>query len=114
MAELLSEGLFLPVLVLAGAAFAVPRLLAFVLPEGVVPLMMNAVLSTLVLFALSAAFFALLYFWQGVPLAQLADAGLWASVGFFGRLGLMAAIIWAPIMILSVAGLPRKWVKETW
>lgn len=114
MAELLSEGIFLPVLVLAVLAFVVPRVFARVLPEGVTPLMVNALLSTIALFVLSAGFFALLYLWQGLPVSGLAGAGLAAVVVFFGRLGLMSALIWAPIMVLSVAGLPRKWVKETW
>lgn len=114
MGAFASEGLVVPVVILAVLAYGMPRLLARWLPEGVTPLMVNALLSTVLLFALSAVFFALLYYWQGLPVGQLSDAGLAAGVGFFGRLGLMAAIIWAPIMILSVAGLPRKWVKETW
>ena len=114
MGGFVSDGLVVPVMVLAVLAYGVPRLLARWLPEGVTPLMVNALLSTVLLFALSAVFFALLYFWQGLPVDQLSGVGLAASVVFFGRLGLMSAIIWAPIMILSVAGLPRKWVKETW
>ena len=114
MQGLLSDGLFLPALVLAIIGFATPRLLARVLPEGVGPLMINALLSTLALFLLSAVFFVCLYIWQGVPMAQILEPGLAANVLFFGQLGLIAGIIWGPIMILSVAGLPRKWVKETW
>jgi len=114
MGAFVSEGLVVPAGILAVFAYGVPQVLGRWLPEGVTLLMVNALLSTVVLFAFSAGFFALLYFWQGVPVDQLSEAGLAAGVGFFGRLGLMAAIIWAPIMILSVAGLPRKWVKETW
>ncbi|MEJ8562733.1 hypothetical protein QTO30_16945 [Yoonia sp. GPGPB17] len=95
-------------------AFVVPRTLARTLPEGVKPLMLNAFLSTILLFVLSALFFFCLYLWQGVNAAEIAKSGLTANVLFFGRLGLIAALIWAPIMILSVAGLPRKWVRETW
>ncbi|MDP5086849.1 MAG: hypothetical protein NWQ23_15630 [Yoonia sp.] len=95
-------------------AFAVPRLLARVLPEGVTPLLLNAFLATLLLFVISSLFFFCLYLWQGVDFATIMEPGLAANVLFFGRLGVMAAIIWAPIMLLSVAGLPRKWVKETW
>jgi hypothetical protein len=32
----------------------------------------------------------------------------------FGRLAVVSALIWGPIMLLSVAGLPKHWVKETW
>ena len=114
MGTVMSDGLLLPALVLAGLAFAVPRLLAHVLPEGVIPLLVNAFLATILLFALSSLFFFCLYLWQGVELAKIMEPGLAANVFFFGRLGLIGAIIWAPIMVLSVAGLPRKWVKETW
>ncbi len=114
MAALFSDALFLPALVLAILGFAVPRLLARVLPEGVKPLMLNAFLSTILLFLVSAGFFLCLYLWQGLGIADILETGLAASVVLFGRLGLIAAIIWAPIMVLSVASLPRKWVKETW
>jgi hypothetical protein len=114
MGALFSDALFLPALVLAALGFVVPRLLARVLPEGVKPLLLNAFLSTVMLFALSAVLFVVLYVWQGMSFANIAEGGLAQSVVFFGRLGLIAALIWAPIMVLSVAGLPRKWVKETW
>lgn len=114
MGGMISDGLFLPALILACLAFAVPRLLARVLPEGVGPLMLNAFLATILLFAISSLFFFGLYIWQGVSVDTIIAPGWAANVIFFGRLGLMAAIIWAPIMLLSVAGLPRKWVKETW
>lgn len=112
--SLLSDALFLPALVLAVLAFAVPRLFGLVLPEGVKPLLLNAFASTFSLFIISGGFFFCLYLWQGLSVAQITEPGLASTVVFFGRLGLSAAIIWAPIMILSVAGLPRKWVKETW
>ena len=114
MGALLSDGLFMPALLLAMAAFVMPRALGRLLPEGVRPLLINVLLSTVLLFVVSAIFFFCLYLWQGLPLDQIVAPGIAANVVFFGRLGLAAAIIWAPIMLLSVAGLPRKWVKETW
>ncbi len=114
MTELISDGLFLPALILAALGFVVPRLFALVLPEGVKPLMLNAFLSTVLLIILSALFFVALYLWQGAPLEEITATGRTTAVVVFGQLGLAAAIIWAPIMLLSVAGLPRKWVKETW
>jgi len=114
MGALLSDSLFLPALLLALLAFATPRVLARVLPEGVRPLMLNAFLSTVLLFVLSAVFFFLLYLWQGVSVADILSPSLSETVVFFARLGLIAGLIWGPIMILSVAGLPRKWVRETW
>lgn len=112
--ELFSDSLFLPALTLAVLGFLVPRVLARLLPEGVKPLLLNAFLSTILLFLLSAVFFLCLYVWQGASMERLAEPGLAANVVFFGQLALVSGIIWAPIMLLSVAGLPRKWVKETW
>ena len=114
MGTLLSDSLLVPALVLALIAFAVPRTLGRLLPEGVLPLLLNVFLSTVLLFILSGIFFFLLYFWQGVPVDQVVASGIAANIVYFGSLGLAAAIIWAPIMLLSVAGLPRKWVNETW
>ncbi len=114
MNALLSEGLVLPALFLALVGFAVPRVLARFLPEGVLPLLINGFLSTVLCFGLASGFFCLLYYWQGAPLDKLGLPDLRAAVVFFGRLGLASALIWAPIMLLSLAGLPRKWVHETW
>jgi hypothetical protein len=114
MGTFVSDGLILPAVLLAIAAFLVPRLLARALPEGVTPLLVNAFMSTVILIALSGIFFWGLYILQGLQVAQLASQGLAANVVSFGQLGLMSAIIWTPIMILSVAGLPRKWVHSTW
>ncbi|MFQ1699219.1 hypothetical protein ACJ5NV_01355 [Loktanella agnita] len=111
---LFSDSLFLPALALAALAFFVPRLLARVLPEGVKPLLLNAFLSTMLIFLLAGGMFVCLYLWQGATAAQLFAPGVAATVVFFGRLGLASAMIWAPILLLSVAGLPRKWVKKTW
>lgn len=114
MGNVISESLLLPAAVLAILAFVVPRGIGRLLPEGVNPLLLNAFLSTVVLFVISALFFLCLYLWQGLSLAQITEPGLSANILHFGRLGLTSALIWAPIMILSVAGLPRKWVHETW
>lgn len=114
MASILSSGLILPALILAIAGFAVPRVLAWILPEGVTPLMMNAFASTLILVVGASAFFFCLYLWQGLEVETLTGEGLPANIWLFGRLGVTSALIWAPIMVLSLAGLPRKWVTQTW
>ena len=114
MSDFFAQGLFAPALVLALLAWLVPKLLSFVLPEGVKPLLVNAFLSTIILGCLSGAFFVFLYLYQGLSVEVIAAFGVIENVSFFGRLALISAIIWAPIMILSVANLPRHWVKETW
>lgn len=112
--SLFSDSLFVPALTLALLAWLVPKLLSMVLPEGIKPLLLNAFLSTVFLFCLSAGFFVVLYFWQGLTWAQFAEYGVAANVLFYGKLGLIAGMIWAPIMVLSVANLPRSWVSKVW
>lgn len=114
MGDLLSEGLILPALLLGLVGLVVPQLLARLLPEGVMPMMINGAVSTVLTFVLASGFFYLLYLWQGAPLDRLGDAGTGALIFHFGSLGLASALIWAPVMILSLAGLPRKWKHETW
>ena len=106
-----SSGLILPALALGVLGWLVPRLLARVWPEGAGPLLLLALVSTLVLIALATVFFLLLYVGQGAPLAALVDMG---SLPHFLRLGLVSALVWAPIMILSVASLPQHWKEKTW
>lgn len=109
-----SSGLLLPALALAVLGWVVPRLLARVWPEGVGPLLALAFVSTLLMLALAAGFFLLLYAWQGAPVAALFAPGWGAGVAHFLRLGLLSALLWAPVMVLSVAGLPGRWRTKTW
>ena len=114
MFDLFTQGLFFPALALGFLAWLVPKLVSMILPEGVKPLMLNALLSTLILGSLSGIYFLVLYLSQGASLSDFAAFGFASNVSFFGRLALTSGIIWVPIMILSVANLPRHWVKETW
>jgi hypothetical protein len=104
----------LPALVLALLGWLVPRGLSLVFAEGVRPLLILAFCATVVMFLAGCAFFVGVYVLRGAPLATLLEAGVASFVLHFGRLGLISALLWAPIMILSIAGLPKTWVKETW
>lgn len=104
----------LPALVLAVLGWAVPRALARVFPEGVWPLLFLALHATVILLVLSGLVFVALYLWRGLPVDVLFEAGLVAGLVHFGRLALGSALIWGPILVLSVAGLPKRWTHETW
>ncbi len=114
MNSLFTDGLVIPALALALIGWLVPRGLSLVFPEGVRPLFVLAFVATLIMLVLGMVFFVILYVAQGVPLSALFAPGIASGVVHFLRLGLISALLWGPIMILSVAGLPKTWVKETW
>ena len=107
-------GLILPALCLAAVAWVVPIWLRWRLPEGVRPLIALSALATLILLVVGACMFLGLYLLQGAPLDLLLQAGAGATILYFLRLSVSAAIIWAPIMVLSIAALPKTWEHETW
>ena len=112
--NMLSDGLIIPAALLALLGWLVPRGLFLLFPEGVKPLLWLTFTATLLMFLLGVAFFLILYLWQGAPLDVLFEPGYVAGLAHFARLGLISALLWAPIMVLSVAGLPKLWTKETW
>jgi len=112
--SLFADNMWLPALALAVLGWVVPAVLARVMPEGVKALMLLGLVATFVVFAISALMFFALYVAQGANAGSLAQFGMLENLVFFGRLGLSSALIWAPILILSVANRPRHWVKETW
>jgi hypothetical protein len=114
MLEILSSSLIFPALVLAFLGWLVPKMLSLVFPEGVRPLMVLAFTSAVMLMGLGIGFFIGLYVWQGVPVAMIFEDGFASGLFHFARLAGISAFIWGPMMVLSVANLPRNWVKETW
>ncbi len=103
-----------PLLFLALMGWLVPKLLSMVMPEGLRPLLLLSLFATCIMFLISCLFFLALYLMQGATINELFEPGVASTIVHFGRLGLSAAIVWAPILVLSVAGLPRNWTKETW
>jgi hypothetical protein len=108
------EDLVVPSLVLALIGWLVPRGLSLFWPEGVKPLLLLGFVATLVMMVVSAGFFLGAYLLGGVPFSSLMESGWGPMVAHFGRLAVISALIWGPILIMSVAGLPKHWVRETW
>ena len=109
-----SQQLILPALILSAAGWLAPRGLAMVFPEGVRPLIWIAAIATAMMLALSTAFFVALYLREGAPLGALFANGVGAGLWHFLRLGLMSALVWGPVLALTVASLPGHWEHETW
>ena len=99
--------LIAPIAALMAMAWALPWALGRALPEGVGWLLANGALSTLLLAGASAAGFWWLY-------GEAGDAVLRAAPWHFATLAARSALIWAPVMVLSLANLPRGWTRARW
>jgi len=109
-----ANGLILPAICLAALGWTVPRVLAIFWPEGVKWLMGLALVSTIIMALCGAGFFAVLYTSQGVNIDDLYATGGLSVPLHFAKLSLISALLWAPLMVLSLAGVPKNWVKEVW
>jgi hypothetical protein len=107
-------GLILPALGLMLLGWLVPRGLARVFPEGVKPLFVLAFVATLVMGVVSMAVWLALYLVQGLTVAEYFAPGVWAGLWHLSQLAVASALFWGPVLVLSVAGLPKHWVEETW
>ena len=103
--------LALPVLTLMAAAVVVTRLLERAVPESVMGLGLLAALAGGVLWALSAAGAAALYASGAVPLSVLAEP---RGLSHLAGQGAKAALIWGPLVALTVVTAPRRWRHATW
>ncbi|WOI57412.1 hypothetical protein [Palleronia sp. LCG004] len=89
----------MPIATLAGLAGLAPALWARFLPEGVPWLMLNAILSILGCAIVAMA-------WR----YGLSWPGWGASLRWLG----LSALIWGPVVLLSLAQQPRRWKDATW
>lgn len=109
-----ADSLIFPALALFCLGWVVPRLLGAFWPEGLRPLIVLALVSALIMFLTAACLFLGLYLLGGVPLSALLALGAGAFAAHFARLAAVSALFWGPMLLLSVAGLPKYWVREHW
>jgi hypothetical protein len=95
-------------------AVVIPRGFARVIPEGLSGLVWNGVASAAVMFALSFAYFVWSYTTQNAALTDLFGANPRGSFWHFARLATLSALLWVPIIVLTVAALPRHWKVVEW
>jgi len=107
------QELLLPTAVMMALGWLVPQWLRPLFPEGVRPLIRLGVVAAVILLGVSVVAFVGAYLVQSVPIGLLFDPVL-AGVWHFLRLGLLSALLWLPVMLLSVAQIPGKWVEEEW
>ena len=107
-------GVLIPVAALVLVAIYLPRLLARVTPESLAGLIVNGALSAVALTMLAAAYFLWSYARQDTRLLDLIGFAPGETLGHFLRLGLGSALIWGPVLVLSVSTLPRRWKENVW
>ncbi|MCK0169085.1 hypothetical protein MWU52_16135 [Jannaschia sp. S6380] len=99
--------LIAPLVGLAVLAWLVPWALGRLLPEGLGWLFAIGAISAVVLAIVAGVGFFLLYGAAGgVVLAE--------RPWHFVLLSARASLIWLPVMVLSLANLPRGWKKAEW
>jgi hypothetical protein len=106
--------LLLPAAFLVAAAILVPRWIESFMPETFAGLILNGLLSAIALTLLSALYFAAAYLWRSTAVLDLLNIAPAATLGHFLRLGVMAAILWAPVMVLALSTAPRRWKENEW
>ena len=99
--------IILPLVLLAILAWLVPWLLSLLLPEGAVWLVVIGVVAAMILTGLSAVGFYVLY---GPARETVLNEAPW----YFVILSARAALLWGPILMLSLANIPRRWKTAVW
>ena len=107
MGEGIIAGVAVPVATLALAGWLVPWALGRALPEGAGWLALNAAASAAILALGAAAGFVWLYGAAG-------PAVLRADPGHLAQLSARSALVWGPLMALSLADQPRRWRAGRW
>ncbi|SDZ01421.1 hypothetical protein SAMN05444004_10540 [Jannaschia faecimaris] len=96
-----------PLVLLALAAWVIPWLLSKVMPEGVFWLFLIGVISAVALALIAAVGFFVLY-------GRAGEAVLDVAPWYFVILSARAALVWGPVMVLSLANIPKNWKEAVW
>ncbi|MFC2970351.1 hypothetical protein [Acidimangrovimonas pyrenivorans] len=104
----ISGAVLVPVIVLVLLAVATPRLLARVVGRGARAAAVNLTLSALLLTVVSGGYFAVDYLLRDPRVLGALGARPVSALAHFGWLGLMAGLVWGPVMLLSLTALPQQ------
>lgn len=103
-------GLIIPAALLCVAGWCVPRWLGRRYADSLAKLAAVGCVAAFLLYLIAAALFAGLYVAQGAPVSAVATLG----IGYFLGLGSASALIWAPMLLVSLIGLDKRSRMETW
>lgn len=104
----------LPVLGLMILAVLITRAVETVAPESIVGLVATGAVAGLLCWAMSAAGFAWLYHAQDPEILTRIGLRPADGVAHFMTLGAQAALIWAPLVAITVVTAPRRWKTAVW
>lgn len=104
----------LPLIAFSALAILLPRLFLPFMPETAGGLVMNGIMVYAIITGLAAIFFFWSYTQQDTRVTELLGLEPARSVAHFLRLGVMSSVVWAPVMVLRIAGLHRHWKENTW
>ncbi|MBV7395148.1 hypothetical protein [Mameliella sediminis] len=106
--------LFLPAIGLMLITALVTRGVERLMPESLPGLALTAVVSALLVWGIASGGFALLYVMRDARVLALMEQTPATSTSHFLSLGASAALIWAPVLLLTVTTAPRRWKTAVW
>lgn len=106
--------LLFPALGLMLVSVLVARGVEALMPESIGGIAATFAISALLVWLLASAGFAGLYTLEDPRVLALLGETPSASVRHFLRLGASAALIWAPVLLITVSTAPRRWKTAVW
>lgn len=104
--------LLIPALALMVLAVVVTRLVEWVVPETVPGLVLAGALACAVMWVLAGALFGWMYLGREADLAPVLGTG--SGLRHLAGLGAKAALIWLPMVLITVVTAPRRWKTNVW
>jgi len=110
----LITGVALPLIAFSALAVILPRMLLPLMPESLAGLVANGLIVYVVIAIIAALFFFWAYTQQDTRVADLLGLEPTQSALHFLRLGVLASLVWGPVLVLRVAGLHIHWKENSW
>ena len=106
------SSMILPAVLIAVLAVLLPLWLAKKMPENMVGLGANLLVSAGVLMFVSVLYFTWFYMGQGVQVMGVMYDHFGEMLRHLTWLGMLSAILWGPILLAVLAMQPSKWRPE--
>ena len=104
--------LVIPSLMLMVLAVAVTRAVERAMPETVPGLILTGIISAILLWIISGAMFGWMYVIREAQVSPYLGTG--SGLRHLATIGAKAALLWLPLMLITVVTAPRRWKTNTW